>query len=154
MTALPAYLIVASLLLLAMLSAHNRARPTIVQQQQVLATELLACHQALVTYANANAGKTGVIAASLVDAQLEPGAVDPGSLVYLIATGTTPIAVTYLPSAPASASIAIAQAQLLAGNTIFAGPVVNGQIVPTPPTPPIAAPAGVPNGAIAIATVL
>jgi uncharacterized protein YbjT (DUF2867 family) len=111
---------------------------------------MIACHEALVQFGDANPGATGTIARATVDALLPPGMTDPGLFTYVIAAPG--VAATYLttPSLPQGTVIQIVQQ--LSAYAITAGTVSGGNIVPAPPAAPVPVIAGVPNGTIAIQT--
>jgi hypothetical protein len=132
--------------------------PILVANQYAnLVNAMQACHEALQHYADATypygtAVVSGTVAPAVVDAYLAPGTRDPGSYTYLMTSPDT--VTTYVALPPSGLQVAVTQLQKLANYGIIAGPVIAGQIVPHLPTQPTTAAAGVPNGAIAIQTVL
>jgi hypothetical protein len=63
-------------------------------------------------------------------------------------------ATTFLTVPAFGQPIAIAALQKIANQTVTAGLVVSGQIVPEPPLQPVSVPAIVPNGVIALQTIV
>jgi hypothetical protein len=113
---------------------------------------MLGCHQALVAYDEATAAANGPIVPRLVDAYLAPGVADPGTFTYIAAAPGT--VVTYIAVPANYQDLVIAALQKITGQTVIAGPVSGGVIVPPLAGPSVAVPAGVPNGVIAMLSVV
>jgi hypothetical protein len=157
MTAFPLYVSLAMLMLLGMVQATLQFPVQVANQYANLVNPMQLCHEALLRYADATYPDgtpviTGPVASANVDAFLPPGGVDPGGFSFLITSPGT--VTTYISVPPAGTQIAAMQLQKLAGYTVAAGPVIAGQIVPHLPTQPVTVAAGVPNGAIAVQSVI
>jgi hypothetical protein len=122
------------------------------RQYQGLVSSMAVCHNALVQYVQANHGVTGAIPTASVDAYLPPGSADPGTFTYLVTAPGT--ATTYLTAPARGQIIAITVIQKLSNYSLFAGVVSGGSIVPRLPAQPVPAPGGVPDGVIAVQTIV
>lgn len=112
---------------------------------------MVACHAALIRYVEANPGATGTIAPALVDSYLGAGFSDPGSFTYVVNPAGT--AMTYL-TVPQRWQAFVTAAIVKASTwSVVAGPVSGGKIIPPLPLQPMSV-AGVPNGVVAIQTVV
>ena len=111
-----------------------------------------ACHEAAIRYAEANPGANGAIGQSSVDTYLSTGYADPGLFTYVITSPGT--VTTYMTVPVAAQSTVISRIQKLYSFALYAGIVTAGNIVPLLPNQPVAAPVGVPNGVIAIQTIV
>lgn len=140
------------LMVLALVTASMRPHATVEFTNNNPTSSMIACHEALIQYFGANPSVTGAISASAVDAYLPAGLTDPGTFSYrAVAPGTV---ATYLTTPVSNQALLIQIVQRLSNYGLLAGPVTGGQIVPILPNTPVAAIAGVPNGTIAIQTVL
>lgn len=154
MQLLPAYINLFFLMLVMIIRATHSAVYTMAGEYMYVAAPMLACHNALILYADANQGVSGTVMAATVDAYLPPNITDPGSFTYVItAPGTVD---TYLTSTNGLADPAavITLVQTLSGNAITAGFVSGGQILTSSTMPEVSAAASVPNGAYVIQTTL
>ena len=123
-----------------------------IRQYQATVSAMLGCHNALVQYVQANIGVSGTIAAASVDAYLPPGSVDPGSFTYVVTAPGT--ATTYLTVPARGQAIAITALQKFTNFGVTAGSVTAGNIVARLPNQTVAASPGVPNGVIAVQTIV
>jgi hypothetical protein len=152
MTAYPMFLVLAMLTMLAAVQAACHFPVEVAKQYAGLANPMQACHEALIQYADHTPGVSGTIAPAAVDGFLPPGASDPGLFTYVItAPGTV---TTYLSVPQRGQRIAVAALQKLTLYSVVAGPVIGGQIVPRLPVQPVTAPPGVPDGVIAIQSIV
>ncbi|MTK64379.1 MAG: hypothetical protein F8N15_07645 [Methanobacterium sp.] len=151
MSGYPLYVTVVMLMLVGMVQSSLRFPIEIAKRYAALINPMMACHTALIRYSELNPAASGKVSSALVDAELPPGVVDPGSFTYVIAVPGT--VTTYLTVPAAGQSIAIAALQKLTDGSVVAGPIVDGDIIPPLPLQPLPAP-GIPNGAIAIQTIV
>ena len=161
MKAYPFYINMMFLMLLATAEATLRFPVQIANQYALLVNPLQACHNAAIQYADANPGvtcpTTPGCSANLIRGYLAPGVTDPnianpGTYTYLItAPGTV---TTYLTTPITVQSTVITTLQNLAHYQVMAGVVSGGNIVPLQPEQPYPVATGVPNGVIAIQTIV
>jgi hypothetical protein len=149
----PTYVTSVFLFIWAMMRALHPSTDSIQARFTGIVSEMIACHEALILYADANQTSFGAtIPQATVDAYLAPGTTDPGAFTYqYISPG---VVQTYLTFATPHDAIPAAMIQRLNSGNIFAGIVSNGQIVPTAPLSPVPVYGTVPNGTIAIQTIL
>jgi hypothetical protein len=148
MTVLPAYVNSVFLMVIAMLIAVTHYPIQRTSQYLFSISAMIACHEALIQFADQNPNSVGTIPAASVDAFLPPGIGDPGLFTYVVqAPGT---AATYLTAPSLTQGTIILMVQRLSVYAITAGAVIGGNIVPALPATPVAAIAGVPNNTIAI----
>jgi hypothetical protein len=164
MTALPAYVNSVFLLLIASFIAVTHYPIQRANQYLADVSAMIACHEALVQYADRSAapGFSNAVPAMTLDAFLLPGVspceIYPFSFVFA-APGT---AVTYLnaPSLSQNTIIQVVQKfSISAAYGLTAGATVaNGsggtQIVPELPATPVATPATIPTNTIAIQSII
>jgi len=154
-TALPAYVNSLFLFLIASIIAITHYPIQRADQYLSNIAAMIACHEALIQYADQNTAASGTVPAASVDAFLPPGIKDPQLFTYVIqAPGTV---ATFLTSASLSQNTVILMVQKLSTYSVLAGVVSGGSpsyIVPAPPAQQVQAISGIPAGTIAIQTIL
>ena len=154
MQLLPVYINLFFVFVLTIIRATHPQVPSMAAEYMSVAGPWITCHNALISYLDANPSATGVISASLVDSKLPPGYVDPGYFTYLVtAPGTVDTYITN-PAAFSDPSAIVTLVQNVSGGAITAGFNSSGQILTSTSMPVTPAAAGVPNGAYVIQTTL
>ncbi|MEA2754137.1 MAG: PilM [Aliidongia sp.] len=152
MTAFPNYIFTSMLLLLLPLIVLSRLLQPVQYGQMANAAAMITFHEAAEKYADANPSFSGAISAANILSGLPQGYQSSGLFNAIVVAPGTVATFLAIPSG-AQANI-ISLVQHLTANNVLVGPVVAGAIVPLLPLQPAIVAAGVPNGTIAMQTIL